>query len=175
MKTFIIRAGLIIIIVLFSIASFSQLRAVRILIGKNDAYVIKYLDSLNSLHPNQYFKIDKDFTGNGEMFLTAEFALVDQPIFTCYAIMVLFQRSPNGTQICTTEVITGNPEYAEGNLNYIKDNFNRVPNQQATWEKQYANGLPIKLMADFERKEGDTPAYVITYYIKEMKLESANP
>jgi len=148
------------------LSSFSQIGNVQVLIGKYDTYVKKYLDSLNSLKPNPYFEIKKDFTKNGDMVLIAKFPLSDQPIFGCYFIMVLFQRTPNGNQICTSEKISGEVQYADWNLNFIKDNFTRIPSETAKWEKPF--GLTFKIIAEFERQDGNLPSYVITYSVKDI-------
>ena len=157
---------LVILSTFMYLSSLCQIGNVQVLIGKNEAYVRRYLDSLNGLKPNPYFEIKKDFASDGEMLLTAEFAMTDQPIFTCYFIMFSFQRTKEGAQICIAEVITGEVEYAEGNLNYIKDNFTRIPSETAKWERPFGNDLPYKIIAEFERKEGNYPSYVITYSVR---------
>lgn len=159
---------LVIICTFIYFSSFSQIGNVQVLIGKYDTYVKKYFDSLNSLKPNPYFKIKKDFSKNGEMVLIAEFATSDQPIFGCYFIMVLFQRTKDGNQICISEKISGEVQYADGNLNYIKDNFTRIPSETAKWEKPFGYDLTFKIIAEFERRDGNYPSYVITYSAKEI-------
>lgn len=152
----------IILMILFfsSYSSYCQIDHIEILMIKTDMEVRDYLDSLNRLKYNSYFKIDKSFAANGDLILTCHFAMADQPYYKCTMIMTKFRRE-NGIEFCISQVILGEEQYAQSNLDFIKDNFTYV--SSSNWVKPYAPNNPLKIDASFERKDGNYPVYVITY------------
>jgi hypothetical protein len=129
MKKTIILAAFILL--LLSTRSTAQIGHILVLVGKNDAIITYYLDSLNRLRPNTMFKIKRDVAPDGDLLLQADYGLKDEPFFGCFSLMFRFTRV-SGNEICGRELIIGSAEYAQRNLNFVKDNFTSA--QAGTWE-----------------------------------------
>ena len=158
------KKGIFLLVFVFtSYSCFSQLDHVELLIGKTEPQVIQYLDSLNNLKSNLYYKIKRDITKNANLLLGSEFSIYDEKYYTCIAIYASFQRI-NGVEVCIKQTIAGGSEYAEPNLSYIKDNFKYVSNNE--WERPYGEDIPLKIQAVFERINNDNyGGYVITFSV----------
>lgn len=145
---------------------FSQIDHIRVLIGKTESEVRHYLDSLNSLKSNPYYKIKENVSVNGNLYLECGYSIFDEEYYTCTFLLVGFQRF-SGTEVCTNQTISGSVEYAQSNLSFIKDNFKLVSAQR--WENPFSSSNKFKMVATFERREGDYPVYVIDYFVEEVK------
>jgi hypothetical protein len=154
------------ILLLVSCSCYSQVDHIEMLIGKTDSEVTQYFDSLNSLKNNPYYKIKRDVTDNGDLMLSVEFALSDGGYYTCSSIMTRFERV-KGIEICVTQGIVGSTEFAQGNLSFIKDNFEVV--SEGRWKKPYGHSNRLEIAATFGRKEGEYPNYVILYEVQDVK------
>jgi hypothetical protein len=136
----------------------SQIDHVAILVGKTDKEVSAYMDSLNSLKPNRYYKIQTDLAKDGDKMLTADYGLADEPYLKCHSIIVRFKRI-DGLEICVLQGILGKAEYGVDNINYIKDNFKEM--DTGIWQTTIRIGtVDIKVKASLEV---DKDSYSITY------------
>ena len=142
----------------FVLNSYSQLKNMNLLLGKSDQEVINYLDSLNGLKNNPYVKIKRDITNDGDLILKDDFALSDESYYTCYGVMLVFKRVGE-KEICVRQLVIGSTEYADSNMDFLKDNFEHVGDDK--WKMIWNDKLQVT--AKFERKEADYPSYVITY------------
>lgn len=77
--------------------------------------------------------------------------------------MALFVRS-KGEEICVSQTIIGPVQYAESNLDFIKDHF--TFKSQNRWERGSSNNYPFKIVATFERKDSQFPTYFVTYELQ---------
>ncbi len=144
-------------------SAYCQINHIELLVDKDDSYVIKYFDSLNSLKSNPYYKIKRSVSVYGDAILTVEFALNDESYYTCLSITCIFARV-KGFEICFKQYITGREEFAKSNLDFVKDNFTFVP-KNSNWEKVLvANRL--KVTASFEKRES---SYTIHYEVGLIK------
>jgi hypothetical protein len=140
----------IIIMLLLSKVCIGQIDKVSILVGKDEATITKYFDSLNSLRPNAYFKIKRSTTDDGDLDLSVDFALSDQAYFKCLNLAVTFQRV-NGKEYCISQGISGEIEYANFYLSFIKDNFTRV--SDGIWETPSSDFKGLKVVAIYKKME----------------------
>ena len=101
-----------------------------------------------------------------EMLLVADFAFADQDFYTCTSLMARFQRV-DGVEVCIKQAITGSKRFAQQHLAFIKDNFKFVSNGQ--WERPYGNDIPLKVIATFEKEDGEDPGFFITYETEPSK------
>ena len=93
--------------------------------GTGIAAAADYLDSLNGLKNNPYYKIEKDISQDGNLILKSGFSIYDEQFYTCLSIWTVFNRF-EGTEICVNQRFFGGVEYAQSNLSFIKDNFEFV-------------------------------------------------
>jgi len=115
----------------------------------NEASVTHYLDSLNNLSSNPYYKIKKEAADNGDLILSCEYAMNEQYLYKCLQVSVRF-RYIKGTNICTRQMLTGYEEYAQDNLQFIREKFTNV--SSGNWEMDYGdNGL--KIHAEFKGED----------------------
>jgi hypothetical protein len=135
---------------LLSKVCLGQIDKISILVGKDEATITKYFDSLNSLRPNVYFKIKRSTTDDGNLDLSVEFALDDQVYFKCLNLTATFQRV-RGTEYCTSQSIFGEIEYANFYLSFIKDNFTRV--SDGIWEIPSSAIKGLKVVALYKKIE----------------------
>jgi hypothetical protein len=151
--------------------TFSQIDNIKLLLGQSEYEVTKYLDSLNNLKTNPYYKVVKDVTKDGDLFLKNDFSIYDQTFYKCFSTNFVFARV-NGVDYCVKEWFLGESKYSISNLNFIKNNYIEISN--AKW------GLPINLpwykgtasiIATFEKIEND---YVITYELTKEKVTNNN-
>ena len=124
--------------------AYSQLDHVPLLIGHNDIEIVNYFDSLNSLKSNLYYKTKKGVTDYGDLMYSVDFSLEDQKYYSCYGIIAIFQRF-KGSEICVQQMVIGSGEYADRNLNFVKDNFASISDNK--WEM--ALGDILKVVATF--------------------------
>src|SRR5215469_15650874 len=96
------KSKILLTVILLNLAApvFGQIDHISIAIGKSDAIVTAYLDSLNRLKSNPYYKIKKDVSESGDLVYEVAFSLDDESYYGCYSIMFLFFRS-GGKEICT--------------------------------------------------------------------------
>ena len=141
---------------------FTQIDHIRIMVGELEPAVINYLDSLNKLKTNKYYKIERDITNNGDLMLQCSYSIYDEDFYRCSDILLVFQRFSNGEEVCITQDVLGATKYAASQLNYIKDNFNLVA--EGRWERNFLN--KYKIVATFERKASEFPSYSIIYELK---------
>jgi|SRR5690348_3178118 len=143
-------------------SSFSQISHIELLIGRSDSDVTSYFDSLNSLKRNPYYKIKKGVSNYGDMILSVEYAIDDESYYTCSSIMTRFARL-KGEEFCDREYVMGSTEFATSNLDFIKDNFKFV--SENNWEKILVPDH-FKIVASFEKQEN---SYLIKYELQEIK------
>lgn len=149
---------------LFSVRGECQLSHMKILVGYNEQEVSKYMDSLFLLKINPYYKIDRKSSEDGDLILSASYALDDESFYKCFVMIALFTRI-NGENICTKQRIAGAEKYTEYNLNYVKDKFTYI--RPGYWETTMSP--PYKLTASFEKSSGSFPSYTLTYEIDKDK------
>ena len=82
--------------------TFSQIDNINVLLGQSEYEVTKYLDSLNKLKTNPYYKVVKDVTKDGDLFLKNDFSIYDQTFYKCYSTNFVFARV-NGVDYCVKE------------------------------------------------------------------------
>ena len=118
------------IIILAPIITFGQ-GPIKMLIYKSSNEVEEYFNELFSKKSNPYYKVEKSVNDNGDLILTAEFSIDDESYYKSLGVSTVFIRG-NGKEICHTQLIWGNREYAYDYLSYIKDNF--IKKRENTWE-----------------------------------------
>ncbi len=151
---------------LYGYLAHSQIDHIPVLIGKTDAEVTYYLDSLNNLKNNPYYKIEKDVSEQGDLVYKNKFSIKDEPYYSCLDILVKFNRK-DGIETCVDQVVAGNIENIGANLDFVKDNFTVI--SDGKWELKIPS-ISAKIIATFKRKEqGDLTFYVIDYYIIDDK------
>ena len=149
----------------FNICS-AQLSKFKILLGSTKEQVTAHFDSLFNLRSNPYYKIKKDFDDNGDLMLTAEFSLDDEKFYSCVLVTCTFKKVNNITEVCYHQMISGNTENADKNLNYIKTYFKSIGN--ATWERTYNE--TFKWVATFKKVESqESSLYIITHELAPKK------
>jgi hypothetical protein len=153
---------------LTSILAKSQIEVIPVLIGKPESVVVKYMDSLNSLKNNPYYRISRSTNSFGDLQLTSSFSMADQSFYKCLSLIFIFQRI-KGTEICSQQFFYGDAQYASYNLNYIKDNFKQVGDK---WEYPFYNIPEYKIVAEYTKKDGNpgvvggsSDIYRIFYYV----------
>lgn len=140
--------------------SYGQINKVSILIGKTDTEVIAYFDSLNSIRPNEAYKIKTIVAKDGDKMLIADYAIDDEIYLKCYSIITRFKRIM-GKDICTLQLIMGTTEYGMTNINYVKDNFIEI--KTAEWQGTIRDGygdLKVRVKLTTEKD-----LYEIEYYL----------
>ena len=145
--------------------SYSQLNGVDILVAKNSERITSYLDSLNHLKSNPYYKIEKDVSPEGSLILKSEYAISDQEFYKCLSVSFLFKRI-KGEEFCIRQLVMGYTRYADTYLNYLKDNFTTIT--PGTWQYVYPSG-ELKVVAEFVKK--DDGFFYITYDLQTVKNE----
>ncbi len=143
------------IFILQSFLCFAQSRHIDFLLGKTDVEVTHYMDSMNFLKINPYFKIEKGLNSYGALTLSADFALADEYLFNCTALVTVFKRV-EGTERCVRTIVMGNNTYSQKNINYVKDNFTLLPN--GIWQLDFNEKLNAQATIDIHEKY-----YLITY------------
>lgn len=160
------KKALLLISFLFGfIVSFSQFSHVELLIGLTEAEATKKLDSLNKLKSNPYYQVERDMSPDGYLILKSFYSLDDEGYYKCSSIFLWFTRI-KGVEYCIQQIILGDIKYAQDNMAFIKDNFTK--NNDGKWEKQYSQSSinnVVKVLASFERIEGNHPTFKITYEI----------
>lgn len=154
------KSLLALLFALIALPAFSQVDHIDIKLGTSDTAVIKFLDSLNRLKPNRHFKIKKDVTVDGSLTIEGLFSPDDESYYGCQVVMFIFLRS-NGNEICMKQAIIGTSEYAQSNLNFVKDNFKYLA--PGIWEKNTDSFLLFKVKATFERKNTQPSTFTLTY------------
>ncbi len=161
------KNSIVILLLLICISPcFSQIDHLQILLGKTESQVRHYLDSLNSLKKNPYYKIEKDISQDGNLILKSGFSISDEQFYTCTSIWTFFNRI-QGTEICVNQRFLGGVEYAQSNLSFIKDNFEFV--SEGRWQKPFGNSKKNKIVATFKRNDGEFPTYVIDYFFEPVE------
>lgn len=154
-----------VILIFASFNCFSQLKYFPILIGKTEAEVTTYLDSLNKLIYNPYYKIERGISEYGDLTLKCEYALADEEYYKCITVIAIFMRTKSSGEICSQQIISGMDKNAQANISYIKDNFKFVSTN--TWEKKFRDDMDFMLRAYFELiKGGNHYFYKITYQLQ---------
>jgi hypothetical protein len=146
----------------------SQIGDGNIFIGQKEAQVTKYLDSLNKLKSNPYYKIDRTVTKNGDLQLSSEFSLVDEEFYKCLSIIFTFQRI-KGDEVCIQQLIIGYAKDASSNLNFVKDKFKYV--SPGKWETPFFDLPDYKIQAEFETDESKPE----NYYYLHFFIKKADP
>ena len=147
--------------------SYSQIDNIRLLLGKSKAEVTFYLDSLNHLKSNVYYKIETNTDDAGNLILQSEYSINDQEFYKCFALSFVFRRL-SGQEICVRQLFSGWIENVESNLNFIKDNFKYISSNK--WEKPYGVSGEFKIVAEFTRKSvTEKASYIIDYYLDRVK------
>ena len=149
-----------------SFKSYSQDRKLPMFILMNEKSVTHWLDSLNSLSSNPYYKIKRGAADNGDLTLTCEYSLSEERLYKCLTVMVRFTYT-DGENICTMQIIHGSEEYAEYNLKFVRDNFKNV--SDGKWSmRYYKNYEPTSIFinAEFQKKNGDFPSFFLIYEVE---------
>lgn len=141
-----------------SYVGYSQIDHISVMVGKPENTVRKYLDSLNQLKSNPYYKIKSDVSKEGDQILKVSFALADEAYYGCLDIILKFQRTKDSVEVCTDQIIGGKSEYAYRNVSYLKDNFKFVSTNY--WEKSCECVFNAIIAANFVRQDNDS------YYIR---------
>jgi hypothetical protein len=158
------KNGILSIVVLICISGYSQ-SSPEILIGADNIYVAKYMDSLFSLRKNSAYKIKQSTDKNGNLEYKAEYAISDESFYGCLSNTATFTRV-KGVEICTSQMIFGGTEYAARTLNWIKDNFMKVDTNK--WETPYPdNPEKVKIVANYSQIGTDN--FVIVVHVSYIK------
>ena len=86
--------------------SFSQFSHVELLVGLTETEATKYLDSLNHLKSNPYYKVERDISPDGYLLLKSSFSLADEYFYKCSSIFLWFTRV-KGVEYCMRQIILG--------------------------------------------------------------------
>lgn len=133
----------------FHLKTEAQIDSLYVLVGETDRVVIDYFKYLNDQKPNEYFEIKRSTSDWGDLELSADFGIFDQPFFKCLWIFTRFERV-NKNEICTGQIIYGKIEYADFFLAFIKDNYRFV--RDNTWETEFnRSAIPAKVVAEFKK------------------------
>ena len=147
-----------------SYTSFAQIDSVYILVGRGEKNITDYFNFLNSQKNNPYYKIKKSVTPQGDLSLEVEFSLEDESYYKCTFIMAIFQRM-EGKEYCIDQLISGDIQYANHYLSFIKDNFKSI--SQNTWEKNHPDIVGLKIVASFNKIEDDY--FSVIFSLREAK------
>lgn len=136
----------------------------------SDVQAEKYLDSLNRAHPSDNYTIKRGVTSEGDLTLECFFGDSVQQFITCRQIYLRFERI-QGVEMCTSQMIFGEAEFAYQNLIHIKDNYKYVSKNK--WQKTLSldQGFLMYKTAKFSRyaNEGthrnDADTYRIDYVL----------
>lgn len=134
-------------IIIFALISLKSYGQIDILVSKQESDITQYLDSLNSLHKEAAFKIQKTVNKSGDLMLINKFSTKHEDFYYCYSVAFVFKRI-KGKEFCVYQMIVGHSRYVQTYLSYIKDNFKET--SPAKWEFN-ADGYDYKILAAFEQ------------------------
>ncbi len=152
-------------IALNTFTALAQNKQIDILIGQTDSAVTNYFNDLIKLRPNPAYKIEKNFTKNGNLNLTLKFSLYDEEFFSCSEVSTSFARI-NGKELCFVQFVSGEIKFAENYLSYIKDNFKKAGD--GIWEKINENE-GFKIVATFTKVGLDY--FMLSFQLKATSKE----
>jgi hypothetical protein len=144
---------------IISISVNAQIAPVKMLIGLSEGEVRTHYQSLFSKSSNPYYKIEESFSESGTLILSADFAMNEEKIFNCLAIISVFHRFKDIGEICVKQAIMFRNESAQTNISYMKDHF--VQTATNKWES--SNGITATL-----EKDNDN-SYTIIYEMPKKK------
>lgn len=155
-----------------SFEGFSQDRKMPIFIFQSEEFVIHWLDSINNLSRNPYYKIKREAADNGDLMLSSEYAMNEEYLYKCLHVVVRF-RYVRGKNLCVRQLVYGSEQYAQDNLEFIRKNFTNTSSGE--WEmnlgEEYNN---LKIHADFSRTQGEYRSYFnINYELVSNKKSKA--
>ena len=127
----------------------SQSRKIPVFVGKQEPVIVAYLDSINRLSNNPYYKIKRGINDDGDLVLSSEYALDEENIYKCYFVSAVFKRL-SGENVCFMQVISGWNQYAEENLQYIKDEYKFI--STGRWIGEYLPLVNLGIEATFSRE-----------------------
>lgn len=137
-----------------------QISYIKIMIGDTESEVEKYMDSLFSLKHNSYYKIKRNLSQDGDLILTAEYALSDENFYTCSYLRTIFKRV-KGANYCVLQQLMGTDSYLIPNINYIKDTFKEMTDSK--WEIPYYGNKNAIISARFEKGDADLLSIIYEY------------
>lgn len=157
------------LIILLATAPFlkclSQIDHIRVLLGQSDSAVINYLDSLTRLRADSNYKVEKNASGDGDLILHCDFDVNGQSFYNCRRVYFFVHSFPDGVTMCYKQSVSGSPEYASSQLNFVKSNFKVVSTNE--WEEIISRAYLV--VATLETTTKDNPGFTLTY-----KLQSRN-
>jgi hypothetical protein len=159
-----VKVSAVLVLILISFNSFAQLKNFPILVCKDDATIIKYLDSLNAAEGNPAYKVVKNTSDAGNLILTETFGIDDERFYTCYDLILKFTKM-GPFSVCVREDVLSTGKYATPNIDYIKNNFAEKISD-SKWEMKGPPELPIFIDATI-KMSGDNFCH-IQYSLKDL-------
>lgn len=153
------RKIFILLLLLTSFNSFSQLNHFPVLIGYEKEKTIQYLDSLDGLKglPPSYMEKRSGIT---YLVYDNDFGSANEDYYKCLSVSVEF-KSIKGKDICITEIISGTKGKSDSNSNYLHNEY--VLTSDSNWV-QKTNKEGIKIGASFY-PEYRRLFYSLSYYL----------
>lgn len=127
----------------------SQSRKIPVFVGRKEPVIVAYLDSLNRLSNNPYYKIKRGNNDDGDLVLSSEYALDEENIYKCFFVSAVFKRM-GGENVCFMQIISGSEQYAEDNLQRIKDEYKYI--SSGRWIGEYMPLINVGIEATFTRE-----------------------
>lgn len=146
-------------LIILSFSSYSQDRKLPLLVSQTEQTITHWLDSINKLSNNPYYKIKRQVAEDGDLILTCDYAINEEHLYKCLKAGFRFSYV-KGTNICIVQSITGSEKYAQENLEFIRENFTKVSDGKWEWELADYN---FKIYAKFERIDGESPMFKVKY------------
>lgn len=149
----------ILVLVILSFNSYSQDRKIPLLVSQTEQTITNWLDSINKLSKNPYYKIKRQVAEDGDLILTCDYAINEEYLYKCLKVGFRFSYA-RGTNICIVQSISGSEQYAQENLQFIRDNFTKVSDGNWEW---VSSEQAFKVYAKFERINSEFPQFKIKY------------
>jgi hypothetical protein len=159
----------ILILSLLFFFNISKSQPIKILIGNSSSEVEDYYKTLFSKKNNPYYITERTVSDDGDLILTASFALDDESFYKCIGTKCFFRRG-NGIEKCYAQIVWGLKQYAYDHLEFIKDKFKYK--EKNKWIFPYLDPdieSKYELSAEYFPKEDDS--FVILYLISKKKQQ----
>ena len=145
----------LLIFIIFNSSVSAQNETFKILLGKDEAEILKYYNSLKNLFPdNTYLAIEKSTTVSGSKMLILELPTDRDKKVDFVTVSSVFYRNTDGREICTKQLFIYDNNEVYENLAFVKDNFKQISSNK--WEKIVSNNVSIIATYDLYTKQSST-------------------
>ncbi len=131
-------------LLLINIASYAQLKnfgSPEMLVGMSIEDVTTYFNALNSKSNNKAYKIQKEYTEEGNLQLKVEFSMIEEVYYNCLNIKATFEKVKAGL-MCTEQTVYFTNKVADINIEDLNKKFKKFEGNE--WRMTFTKDIDIR-------------------------------